>query len=549
MKTDAVNTRRVCLVFLLLALPATETPANETAPSPADDPAKPARLSVSPSQLAGIFSRQDAKWATLRLEDVPAGRDEILVRLDCTDAYGRSTQLSPDPLILKREEGFARKLELQSGLGYYNVSCRLTAGEQGAEAEIGGGSFAYAVIPDNPVAGKDPQSPFGVCTHFNQGWPAEVGKLVKKAGIAWIYNDINQMNDVVVPVARENNLCYLPVFTWCKTPPEATRDEDGNWDFSLVAARYGEYAAKYGQDIDFYDLVGEPHGRWGAKYGGSWDGGGWQEPFVAFGRQVTQAIKAADPGAKVLWEDIDVFIWWRQFYELGAADTIDIIAPHPYNLHRSNPYPEDQPMLKQLPIFRRFVQEHNLPWRVWSDEVGFSSFRLAETTPQALYTPCTELQQAGLLVRMMVLQLANGVDKVFWYDFRNDGTNPTHPEHNFGLIRFDNSPKPALVAYANLVDQLRQSRWLGAYDIGGGGIAYAFVDRFGKAKLVAWVKQGNAAPTLRVPGNTRKVTVTELFGTSVTGRVMDHQYPLALSETPVYVAGLPEADIHAFLKE
>ncbi len=524
-----------------------EASESELARSRVEFLAKSAGLNVAPSQLAGIFSTKDAKWATLSLDGVPVSVDEVLVHLTCTDANGHSKEGLPKQILLKRSEGFARKLDLQSPIGYYNVSYRLAVRESEIEKEAAPGSFVYAVIPENPVTGKDPKSPFGVCTHFN-GWPAEIGKLVKKAGIAWIYNDINTMPDVVVPVARENHLCYLPVFTWYTHPLEQNKDKDGNWDWSDVAAKYRKYAETYGKEIDFYDIGGEPHSKWGAVFGGDWDGGPWQKPYLKFGRQMTQALKQGNPGATILWPDIDVMMWYRQFFDLGAADTIEIVAPHPYNLHRLNPYPEDQPMINQsLPDFYRLVRKHELNWRVWDDEVGFSSFRLAETTPGNLYSPCTELQQAQLLVRLIVLQLVNGVEKIFWYDFRNDGTDPTAPEHNFGLIRYDYTPKPSLVAYANLIDQLRQSRWLGSYHIGGGAFAYAFVDRAKKPKLVAWVKQGSATLGIRVPSNIKQISMTDIFGTTLMGEVTNHQYPLPLSETPIFVEGLTDEDITAFV--
>ena len=73
-------------------------------------------------------------------------------------------------------------------------------------------------------------------------------------------------------------------------------------------------------------------------------------------------------------------------------------------------------------------------------EVGFSSFRLTDKTPTRFYAPYTEAMQAAMLVRMFVLQLSAGVDKIFWYDFLNDGWETHNPEHNFGLIRRDLLP-------------------------------------------------------------------------------------------------------------
>jgi len=63
-------------------------------------------------------------------------------------------------------------------------------------------------------------------------------------------------------------------------------------------------------------------------------------------------------------------------------------------------------------------------------------------------------EQAQLLPRAYILTLASGVKVYFWYDFRNDGTDPTYNEHNFGIRQFDHSPKPAWYAYKAMTQAL-----------------------------------------------------------------------------------------------
>jgi hypothetical protein len=375
-----------------------------------------------------------------------------------------------------------------------------------------------------------------------------MGQLVKKTGIAWIRDGEARIEDCALPVAKTNNLCYMPCFTqtnppWSQ-PLEKYKDAQGNWDFSDVVEWHRKYAEKYGKDIDCYDLKNEPHGLWGGVLGGSWYGGNWQTVFVKYGRQVTQAIKAADPGAKVIWEDVTSLLWYRQFFDLGAADTIDSISPHPYNM-KSNPFPEEQGMAEQMSDFKNFGKEHNLSWEVISGEVGFPSYRLPDPPPPSQFYPAyTELQQAQFLVRMMVGQLSRGVKRIFYYDFRNDGVDPYNPECNFGLVTYDLSPKPAVVAYANLIYHLKNCRWLGRYTIGGGGYAYAYIpEHSSKPALIAWMKESAKTEPVPVPSDVKELTITDIFGNSVIGRVENHLLQLNLSGTPVYVEGFDEADI------
>ena len=508
---------------------------------------KNAKLSVESARPGLLFWPQDDARVSLSLVGVPKSVDRVSVQMACTNAFDAATDaLAPEAQLL-RQEGFRRSLTIPTAAGYYEVAYKLTV--QGTDGQQSGpeGRFSFGLIPASP-ADREPQSPFGVNTHFNQGWNAQIGEIVKKAGIAWIRDGEASLEDRALPVAMANNLCYVPCFTWYRKPLDENRDEQGNWDFSDVAAWHGQYAKKYGENIDAYDLVNEPHGGWSEVLGGDWSGGSWQEVFVKYGRQVTEAIKAADPGATVLWEDIDQLLWYRKFHELGAAQVIDVISPHPYNMHRSRPLPEEHPILHQLPQFTQFAQEKGLAWRVWSGEVGFSAFRLDPETRTGFYSPHTELQQAQRLVRMMVSQLAGGVERIFWYDFLNDGTDPVNPEHNFGLIRNDRTPKPAIVAYSYLISRLRGCRWLGRYSMGGGADAFAFAaEQSGEPVIIAWLRQGEKTEALRVPGDVTTVTVTDMFGASTQVPVQDHKLNLELSETPVYVDGLGMEDVRPLL--
>lgn len=467
------------------------------------------------------------------------------------DAAGAVVSSLP-PVALNPGNDFSAPVQLPDGPGFYRVALEAGAGEGAKRAET-----RYAVIPSNSALDRrDPDSPFGVNTHFNQGWPADSGAIAKRAGVAWIRDGEASLEDRALPVAKANQLCYLPCFTHWRGPLAARFREKLQqaggavpaWDFTDVVDWHRKYAEKYGDDVECYDLMNEPHGPWSQVLGGGWYGGKWLETFAQFGRQVTEAIHEADPGAKVLWEDVDQLMWYKRFPELGVGETIDGISPHPYNLHRSRPLPEEQPTISQLPDYHAFVRRHNLRWMLWSGEVGFSSFTLAETTGAGFYTPHSELEQAQMLVRMMVVQLANGVEKIFWYDFRNDGWDPHNPEHNFGLIRHDGTPKPAVVAYANLAHRLTGAGWLGEYGIGGGADAYVCTTgETGDPLLIAWVRRGARTEPVPVASDVPVVAVTDIFGATQTVSVRGHSLRLELTESPVYVSGLTPEDVQPFL--
>ena len=518
-------------VILLLAL--SSVTSTFGASEGTNDPMDKVRIRVIPSEIGGIFSIKDNGKIELVADAVPEGFLHLDIDLKAKNAFGSDANIFPTKITLSRSSGFRTSLAVPKKLGYYDIFCRIPDGPKSR--------FSIAIIPDVRVRAKNADSPFGVNTHFNQGWDPSIGKLVAKVGIPWIRDGEANINDSALPVAKENKLCYLPCFTFYRSPMEKNKTADGKWDFSDVANVYRDFATKYGNDIDVYDIVNEPHGPWSAVLGGGWDGGEWQKTFVIFGRQVSDALKSADTNAKILWEDIDQLWWYKQFYELGVgSDSINIISPHTYNMHAERPLPEDQPVIEQLAEYKRFTKQHNLPWQVWIGETGQSS---CITGPGTSYGPNTELQQAQKLVRSYLLFLASGVSKVFWYDFKNDGNDLKEPEHNFGIVHNDLSPKPAVVAYANMIDKLRDLRKMTLSRLDSGGNVFVAASISQKPMLVLWTRQGTAEKQLSIVSGTKRVKITDIFGGSRSIAVSNHKFPLKLSEMPLYIEGLTAADI------
>ncbi len=66
----------------------------------------------------------------------------------------------------------------------------------------------------------------------------------------------------------------------------------------------------------------------------------------------------------------------------------------------------------------------------------------------------TDDEQANLVARMYLTYIMAGVEKIFWYDLHNDGQKAGEKEHNFGLLRWNWTPKPAFYAYKEMTAAL-----------------------------------------------------------------------------------------------
>ena len=79
------------------------------------------------------------------------------------------------------------------------------------------------------------------------------------------------------------------------------------------------------------------------------------------------------------------------------------------------------------------------------------------------------------LVKIHVLALRAGVEKIIWYNYRDKGDNATDVEDHFGLRDYWGFPKPVYVAYAVMVNVLEDKRYENTIEIGQTIHAYKFV--------------------------------------------------------------------------
>ncbi len=507
-----------------------------------------AKISIQTSQPYGLFYKTDAKSITLFFDNIKGDVGSISIDMTCKNAWGNAQSFFPKSITLNAANHYRNRIDLADvPFGAYSVDCAPSFEGKA----LNPATVYFAVIPNNYVKKREPNSPFGVNTHFGQRWDPALARIPRKAGIAWIRDGGPECEGGKAAAAQ--NLCFFMTIDWYPRPPaecwkggdSGAKDNPDNWDFSSIATVIKDFTAKYGKYIDAIDIQNEPNSGWASTIGGSWNGGPWIPVFSKFGRQVSQATRESAPHIKIAWEDCDVFVWYKALTANGGGKYMDILSPHTYNWHPEIPYPEEQPALSQYRDVLTFLAARNPKCSVWVGECGYSSFTLNTNTNPTNYTPCTETTQASLLVRKYVLELSHGTKKIFWYDLKNDwGKSKYDPEDNFGLTHSDGYPKPSIVAYATLIDKLKGAHSLGAWPIGGGGDAYVFAADAKKPVLIAWIRNGGHPEAFYVTSNVKEVTITDIFGGTTTRKVENHRLMLDLSESPVYVTGLTMRDLN-----
>jgi exo-beta-1,3-glucanase (GH17 family) len=140
------------------------------------------------------------------------------------------------------------------------------------------------------------------------------------------------------------------------------------------------------------------------------------------------------------WEPPESRHFLEKLYYEDARNCYDVVDIHPY-VH---------PVRQGINALQRSVDEARAVMLkygdsrpIWLGEIGWSTALNAFDVPSI-----TEEQQAQWVTA--VFTTLKEPDKIFWYNFKNTGTDPQDEEQNFGLLHYDMTSKPAYKAFSDL---------------------------------------------------------------------------------------------------
>lgn len=330
-----------------------------------------------------------------------------------------------------------------------SLSGSLTSGLSSATASITPAATCPAQSSSGgKIAGAGIDSPFGLNIHANSRY-ARRGFLqipldsAKGTGVAWDREEIRwelvqrgngqlfdfSLVDEMVDKAqgRGINVLGLLLYKVNNTVPDLP-----TWN-KFVSSTVSHFKGR----VECWQILNEPENN-------IFFAGTNPADYARVLKASYQTIKGVDPEAKVLTAGVNGFAvpWLQRMLDAGGAGNYDILAVHPYVSFPTSPeakYWADN----QLAYFMAFNRRNgNKP--VWATEFGWPT----------VHNPATvsESDQANYLARLYVTGLAGGLDKLFVYQFHDQGPNS---DDNFGLVRSDwTTPKPSYQAYKNLVERL-----------------------------------------------------------------------------------------------
>lgn len=185
------------------------------------------------------------------------------------------------------------------------------------------------------------------------------------------------------------------------------------------------------------------------------------------------------------------------FAQSDAAEVFDILALHPYGwpefLDPDSWYPE---YLDEVASIMELNALEDMP--LWVTEIGIPQhidrFGGYFSSPEGRPIRGSSWGEAAInLVKMHVISMNFGIEKVFWYNYADRGSEIDDPEDFFGLLTFDRFPRPAYAAYTNFIRLMQGKENVGSSDSIAGVEIHTYKDEHEYVSVV-WSESSRSVP-------------------------------------------------------
>jgi len=529
----------------------------ERADQPSDfQPRLPCEIGLATDHVGNVFVWDEPLQVRLDVSGEASGLPpEARVELRLTDFVDQevwSRTMQPVP-------AGATAIEIpaaDSRRGFLRLHARLTAGETTCQR-----SLRLAAIP----APRGADSRFGV--NHAYPWP-HLLDLCRQAGLNWMrdwslkWQDVEPEKgrvtftepDFQIDRPRNHGLQVLglvpfPSSNWSSSAPDTVRAGDrypenrqrvayAPRDLAEFENFVARTVARYQGRVQWWQVFNEPlFTDYSLPRKLGYDGTIYAKHVQAFAR----AARQANPHSRVLagigyvsegqiLEDFD------KFFAAGGLAVADAIDIHHYPRIRPPEFIEGP--LQQL---NALMDQHGGRKPIWLTEYGY----YADDDPAAVPLAhggfdqplANELQQSEYAVRWAVVNLANGVDKIFYHAGTCDGLNQDSLQGIF--FEYGGTPHKIYAAQAVLAHWLTPTaHFVRRLPLAAPVRAYLFRDGE-RLVCVIWADRDDAVQAIELAND--KIAVGDLMGRPQTVR------RLTPSGTPMYLtaSGLTDDEFQA----
>jgi MYXO-CTERM domain-containing protein len=225
----------------------------------------------------------------------------------------------------------------------------------------------------------------------------------------------------------------------------------------------------------------------------------WTPPnatqYAALCAAAIAAVHAGDPTARVTTGGLSGFDepFLEAALDAGAGVGADAIGVHPYRQGGAESASDDLAFMRSI-----VAGAYAMPPPVWDTEWGYSSTWYGDAGGHDAMARAVQAQRVS---RELLSAWALGFPLAVYYDIRDDGTDPTNNEHNFGLLQNDYTDKPAMVAVRTLTNAASGRTFAGFLPVGFTSLHAMLLVGSDDRVVALWNDAVGSVATVSVPSN------------------------------------------------
>lgn len=298
-------------------------------------------------------------------------------------------------------------------------------------------------------------------------WPG----IERRKGV-WDFSHFDRMVDLIDKYGMQKQYIfhYIPSWAADKRIPNP-RNPKSRMTATPKAQDLADFvrkvATRYKGRIRYWEMWNEPDLSWRGTF----------EDYLAYIKTIYPVLKSVDPNNIVMSGGFagPLFHPGRKDHFFHAK-TVEFGQDY-FDIHTNHGHGD-------FPRFRKGVDValKGMRKKLKSDKPMYFN----ETAVTAL--DGAEVFQAETMFKKVILAMSRGAVGYNWYDLRNDGFNPKHPEHNYGVFTHDFYPKTGFVVYNMLARNITNKRFVKSVKTADGVNAFIFKGE-NETLIAAWCEQ------------------------------------------------------------
>lgn len=497
----------------------------------------PIKTAIGSDKTGNIFFEGEPVSLTYSITNKPTSDKNIEYIYVVKASDGGIAKSGSRTVIAPKSSVVTESINL-SGLKYglYTIEC--TAKETGKDDTYTSETRFSYVKPSGKI-----NSRAGVNTVFNTNNPDchKVMPLINAAGFGGARNDISWTSVEAAEgeyairtalqdfITKANELDVDVLAIGGGNNPLYTENEGGYPSVSDTAAMaalkeyYRQMASMLSDKVEYFEVINEPNHKMTA------------DDYTVYLKNAYEGIKAGNHAAKVIGvvsgpEDTSFF---EAVFRSGGGEYMDIVSCHPY-YYNASPDTNEHSWIGKIKNIKTLMAKYGVSKPIWLTEVNL--YQTGTYDPAAY----TDEKYAEYLTRAFIINEAeNAADKVYLYNFKNDGTDTEEQEHNFGIVEagMGNSglryaAKPGYLAMSNYNAMMTNAKYVSVLSDTDAERVYRFKAEDGADLYAAWSNTGSG--TLEI--SAAKAVLYDMYGNeTVMTADSSGKISVALGEKTVYL--------------